>query len=348
MPKSSRRKKTDRVKAEARRAEQSRLRARAERQQQMAGRLSRLLDPQTGPAEVAELLAAELPDSIVAGAMVLTRMSLGAPAGEAAEIARLMLASAPEPPGAGTLAVAAWAAHRTGDEDAEHRYARELLARADADGDAGQRLEVIRSVSVRGHPGEACDLIEPYLREHPGDELAAEIYADAVAGAYGEAEPGERERAALARYADRSGVDALRAALGSFLGRTDWGESVRKQAEAERAELEQEYWHPAERDAFDALASELAIRLPADGEDAPVPDRADGPADTALRAFAAEPEVPGEVAARASAWDDHVHYGVWQLPDPVAAPGVWCTDLVTGTRRYAQFPAPALDGAAPW
>jgi hypothetical protein len=33
------------------------------------------------------------------------------------------------------------------------------------------------------------------------------------------------------------------------------------------------------------------------------------------------------------AWDDHVHYGVWQLPDPVAAPGVWCTDLVSGTRR---------------
>jgi len=63
--------------------------------------------------------------------MVQTRMSFGAPAGEAAEIARLMLASAPESPGAGALAVAAWAAHRTGDEDAEHRYARELLARAE-------------------------------------------------------------------------------------------------------------------------------------------------------------------------------------------------------------------------
>jgi hypothetical protein len=32
------------------------------------------------------------------------------------------------------------AAHATGDEAAEHRYARELLARADADSDAGQRL----------------------------------------------------------------------------------------------------------------------------------------------------------------------------------------------------------------
>jgi hypothetical protein len=349
MAKSNRRKKQDHAKTAARHAEQSRLRAKAERQQQLADHYGRLLDPQTSPAEVAELLAAELPDSIVAGAMVQTRMSLGAPAGEAAEIARLMLASAPEPPGTGALAVAAWAAHHTGDEDAEHRYTRELLARVDADGDAGQRLEVIRSVSVRGHPGEACDLIEPYLPEHPDDEVAAEIYADAVAGAYSEAEPGDRERATLARYADRSGLDALRDAIGSFLDRTGWGESVRKQAEAERAELEQEYWGPAEHDAFEALALELAIRRPADGEDAPVPAWADDhPADTALRVFAADPQVPRELAARASAWDNHVHYGVWQLPDPVPAPGVWCTDLVSGTRRYAQFPASALDGAAPW
>ena len=177
--------------ARARRAQQSR-RARAERQQQLADRCSQLLDPQTSPAEVAELLAAELPDSIVVGAMVQMRMRLGVPAEEVAETARLMQASRPEPPGAGALAVAAWAAHAAGDEDAERRYARELLARADADGDAGQRLEVIRSVSVRGHPGEACELIEPYLREHPGGGLAAEIYADAIARVHGEAEPGER------------------------------------------------------------------------------------------------------------------------------------------------------------
>ncbi len=43
-----------------------------------------------------------------------------------------------------------------------------------------------------------------------------------------------------------------------------------------------------------------------------------------------------------------MHYGVWQLPDPVPAPGVWCTDLVSGTRRYAQFPKPLPDEAAPW
>jgi hypothetical protein len=60
MAKSSRRKKQDRAKAEARRAQQSRLRARTESQQQLAERYSRLLDPRTSPAKVAGLLAAEL------------------------------------------------------------------------------------------------------------------------------------------------------------------------------------------------------------------------------------------------------------------------------------------------
>lgn len=348
MAKSSRQRKQDRGKANARRAERSRLRAKSERQQQLAVRCSRLLDPRTTPEEVAELLTAELPDSIVAGTMAQTRLSLGAPANETAEIARLMLASSPEAPGMGALAVAAWAAHYAGNEDTEHRYARELLARADASGDAGQRLEVIRSISVRGHPGDACDLIEPYLSEHPGDELAARIYADALARAYSEADPGEQERAALDRYTDRSSIDGLRTAIGSFLDRTDWGESVRKRADGDRCALEQEYWQSSERHTFDGLALELAIKLPADSEDVPGLAGADDPPGTALRAFAADSRVPGEFAVRASVWDDHVHYGIWQLRDPVPAPGVWCTDLVSGTRRYAQFPASALESAAPW
>jgi hypothetical protein len=348
VAKSTRRKKQDHAKAEARRAEKSRLRARAERQEQLADRFSLLLDPQAGPVKVAEVLAAEMPDSIIAGDMVFIRRNLGAPAEEVAEIARLMLANAPEPPGDGALAVAAWAAHWAGDEDTEHRHAGELLARADACGDVVGRLEVIRSISTRGHPGEACDLIDPYLREHPDDEIAAKIYAGAVARAHREAEPGERDRAALARFADRSGLDALRAAIGSFLDRTDWGEIVRKRAETDRAEAERKYWQPADRDTFDALTFELAITFPDDSAEDSGTDGEDAPPDTVLQAFAADPQVPRELAARASAWNEYVRYGVWQVADPVAAPGVWCTDLVTGTRRYAQFPAEALGGAAPW
>ena len=245
VAKSNRRKRQDRVKVGAKRAEQARRRAKAEREQQAAERYRRLLDPRAGPADVAGILAAELPDSLAAGAMMAIRLSSGVPGEEIARTARLMLASATGPPRIGTLAVAAWAAHVTGDEDAERGYAGELLSRADAVDDPELRLEVIRAASARGHPGEACELIEPYLRGRPDDALAAGIYAGALAGAHAEAEPGERERAALARYGDRSGSEALREAIDAFLGRTEWGATVGKWADAERSRLEAEYWQAA-------------------------------------------------------------------------------------------------------
>jgi hypothetical protein len=352
MTKSNRRKRQDRAKADAKRAEQARRRARSEREEQAAERYRLLLDPGTSPADVAGILAAELPDSLAAGAMMQIRLISGVPGNEIAETARLMLASATQPPPIGTLAVAAWAAHVTGDEDAEHGYASELLSRADAADDSDLRLEVIRAVSVRGHHGEACELIEPYLRECPNDELAAGIYAEALTEAHAEAGPGEREQAALARYGDRSGSEALREAIDAFLGRTEWGATVRNWVDAERSRLEAEYWQSAERDEFDALAAEVALTYPVAGVSWPTEAdgaaSADAPVNTPLRAFAADPATPGELAARASEWDRDVQFGIWQVEDPETAPGVWCTELVSGMRRYTQFPAAALDGAAPW
>jgi hypothetical protein len=351
VAKSNRRKRQDRVKAGAKRAEQTRHRAKAERERQTAERYRQLLDPRTSPVDVAEILAAELPDSLVAGAMMQIRLGFGVPGEEIAETARLMLASATEPPQIGTLAVAAWAAHVTGDEDAERGYASELLSRADAVEAPELRLEVIRAASNRGHPGEACELIEPYLRGHPDDELAAGIYAEALAQAHAETEPGERERAALTKYGDRSGNEALRKAIDAFLGRTEWGATVRKWVDAERSRLEAKYWQAAERDEFDALAAEIVVTYPVGGvSGSPEAGGAasdDSPVNTPLRAFAADPATPGELAARASQWDRHVRYGIWQVQEPQAAPGVWCTELVSGMRRYTQFPA-APDGAAPW
>jgi hypothetical protein len=352
VAKSNSRKRQDRVKAGAKRAEQARRRAKAEREQQTAERYRCLLDPRTSPADVAGILAAELPDSLVAGAMMQIRLSSGVPGEEIAQTARLMLASATGTPRIGTLAVAAWAAHVTGDEDAERGYASELLSRADAVEDPELRLEVIRAVSVRGHPGEACELIEPYLREYPDDELAAGIYAEALAAAHAEAEPGKRERTALTRYADRSGSEALRKALDAFLGRTEWGMTVRKWADAERSRLAAGYWQAAERDQFDALAVEVAVTYPVAGiSGSPEADGAasvHGPVNTPLRAFAADPATPGELAAWASEWDRHVRFGLWQVQELETTPGVWCTELVSGLRRYTQFPASALAGAAPW
>ena len=349
MGKSNSRKRQDRGKAAARRAEQERRRAKAARQRQSAERYDQLCDPSAGPALIAGILAAELPErAAVAADMMLLRMSLGVPAEEVMETARLLLErTAPESPGIGALAVAALAAHLAGDEEGEHGYAREMLARADGSRDPGQRLEVIASATGRDHPGETCELIEPYLREHPDDELAADIYARALAKAYAQAEPGKLETAALDRYRDRSGVDALDRAVDEFTKRTPWGAIIRKWIADERAGQQAKRWRPAEQDATDALTAEVAALFPFT-EEAGDTEADDGTPDTPLRAFAAAPETPAGLAARASERDKHVRYGIWQVADPSSAPGVWCTDLVSGMSRYAEFPARVIDGAPPW
>lgn len=346
MVKSSRRKKKDRAKAEARRAEQARRRARAEHDRQWSEHFRQIHDPGTEPEEVARLILAEMSDSLIVGAAARLRLVAGVPAGQLTEITRLLLASTPEPPGLGVLAFAASAAHAAGDEDGEHRYTAELLARAEAEDseDDALRLEVIRSIAAIGHPGEATELIEPYLRDHPDDEHAAEIYAAAVELAYEQAEPGELERAALDRFADRSGLDALRDAIGGYLDRTKWGDIVAKRVEENTAMVTDMDWSAADQEAFAAIAFGVAVNGTADGED----DRDLDEQETALTAFATDPSVSPALASRALAWAKHEHYGVWQLADPAPNPGVWCTDLVAGTRRYVEFPAAALDGAPPW
>jgi len=343
VAKSNRRKKDDRAKTAFKRAEQERRRARVARERQSAERYGQLNDPSVSPADIAEILAAEFPDRVIAADMLRSRMSLGVPVEEITETARLLLErAAPEPPGIGALAVAALAAHLAGDENAEHGYADELLARADASRDPGQWLDAIRSATSRDHPGETCELIEPYLREHPDDERAIDFYAGALAKADVQAEPGELETAALGRYRDRSGIDALDRAVDEFTERTPWGAIVREWMDDERAGQSSKHWGPVEHEATDALIAEQAVLFPLTSE------AGDGLPDTVLRAFAAATETPAELAARATERDEYVRHGVWQVADPSPSPGVWCTDLVSGTRRYAQFPAGVIDGAPLW
>jgi len=48
----------------------------------------------------------------------------------------------------------------------------------------------------------------------------------------------------------------------------------------------------------------------------------DDSAGTPLRAFAAAPSTPAALAARALAWHEHIHYGLWRIDDPVPGPGL--------------------------
>jgi hypothetical protein len=74
----------------------------------------------------------------------------------------------------------------------------------------------------------------------------------------------------------------------------------------------------------------------------------DDPAGVPLRAFAAGPSTPAALAARALAWHGHIHYGLWRIDEPVPAPGLRCTDIVSGAERYVEFPAEATAGLPRW
>jgi hypothetical protein len=89
VPKSNRRKKVDRARAASSRAEQDRRRVKAARQQQAAEHYEQLKDPSASPADIAEILAAEFPDRVIAADMLRLRMLLGVPAKEVTETARL-------------------------------------------------------------------------------------------------------------------------------------------------------------------------------------------------------------------------------------------------------------------
>jgi hypothetical protein len=307
----------------------------------MMEHFARMTNPDTPPDEVAELVALELADSAVSGTIAHARLRMGVPVSQVARSAELLLAA--HPPGIGALTFAAALAHDTGREEEEHRHTAEALDLTRAgtgatQDDAGEWLGVVRFIAT-DHPGEAVALIEPYLVAEPDDELAGEIYGAALENVYRSADPTDGERAALDRFADRSALVALREAFGEFLDRTEWGKVVARRVADEFAMAGD---LPADdRETLTELCSELvSMGLTSDGS----AEEGESP----LLAFAADPSVPPEVASAASAWKAHAHYGLWQMADPAAAPGVWCTDLVSGRGLYVQFPPEVLTGAPPW
>jgi hypothetical protein len=338
----------------AERAARSRPQAQAGHPGGRAHSILGLLGPQLSAAEVAERVAAEFADAVSAGTIARMRLDGGVPVREVAETSRLLRASAAEPPGLGVLSFAATVAHAEGDEQAEHGYTEQMLARAHAAGDDGLWLHVVRFISGTGHPGEAIELAEPYLRDHPDDQNAAFIYAVMLREAAGLAHPGARERAALERFADRSGLAEVKRAVVAFMDRTKWRELVQNRAADDLALVPSKNLPPAGQKECAALAFEAAVRGAEDGiagltakqlielyRDGHRPK-------TALTEFAADPGSPAVLARRAADWASHAHHGLWQLMDPSMQPGVWGTDLASGTRRYIQFPPGTLNGSARW
>jgi hypothetical protein len=244
-----------------------------------------------------------------------------------------------------------------GDTEEERCLIDQALAATKA-GDPDVRLEVIDFISTSGHAAEAVELLEPRLKEAPDDDFASDLYGAAIERAYATARADEtaaRERAAVDRFADRTGLVALRDAVGAFLDGTGLGEAVRAQVTEELSEANDLDWSPEDRASFGKLAEELALLTVNPGHDEDeTPDEVedllaeDDLLGTPLRAFAADTSTPSALVARALTWHEHIHYGLWRIEDPVPAPGLRCIDIVSGIERYVEFPAGATAGLPRW
>src|SRR5580693_4065073 len=346
MAKSNRRRKQDRAKASTRQTETRRRRARTAEIRAVQERVARIHDPATPAAELAATLAEHYQGVAMAGWLVKVLIEEGSSLQRLTDAAKLMLAAdagGQDPPSLTAVTFAAAVAGAAGDSAQERRLidlalaATEVPAAAEAADGLVERLKVLHFISTSGHPAEAVELLEPLLREAPDDDYAAEIYGMAISAAYAQASEagpgeGERERAAVARFTDRSGLTAL-------------------------PDADDVDWDPADRAAFGKLSEEVAWLtvdpaqdeddLPEDDADLLASDEEDA-SGTALMAFAADPSTPSALAARATAWYKHIHYGVWRIADPVPGPGLWCMDLASGTGRYVEFPPEATAGLARW
>jgi hypothetical protein len=353
VAKSNRRKKQDRARADAKRALEQRRQDRVEQDRLAQRRLELIHDPATPPDELAGLLDEHYEGSAVDGGLVAGLLAAGAERERLEETSRLLWLD----DSLTALTFAAGVADATGDLAEMQTFVDKALAVSEPggadDGAPAARLGVTRFLLDLGHPGQAAGLLEPVIRDWPQDEDATEQYGAAIersyeaigddapeeSGAGGQQQPGEPEQAALARFSDRSGLIALYEALGRHLAGTEHGAYLQATLEAHRKAVLDMGWPQGEAQGFGEFAEELALLGTADYDD---------PAANPMAAFAAGPSVTADLAARATAWYEHIRYGLWKVEDPVPAPGVWCTDIVSAARRYVQFPAEKVGRLPRW
>ena len=295
----------------------------------MQARLSRIYHPETSAAELAILLAEHYQGVPVAGWLASALLREGSSLARLQDAAELMRTSQ-DAPSLTALTFAAAVAGAAGDVEKERRLIDQALAAVKAD-DPDVRLEVIDFISTSGHAAEAVELLEPRLREAPDDDFAVHLYGAAIEQAYATAcahETAARERAAVRRFADRTGLVALKDAVSAFLDGTELGEAVRARVTEELSVTDDVDWSPEDREAFGKLAEEIAWLTVGLGQDEDeTPDDMgdvladDDPGGVPLRTFAADLSTPAVLAASALAWHEHIRYGLWRIDDPVPGPG---------------------------
>jgi hypothetical protein len=360
VAKSNRRKKQDRARADAKQALEQRRRDRVEQDRLAQRRLELIRDPATPADELAGLLDEHYEGRAIDGDLVVSLLEAGADPERLEEASRLLWSD----DSLTAVTFAAAVARATGDPAAERSFIDKALAVSqpdDATEEPAARLGVTRFLLDLGYHGEAAEELETLIGEWPQDEEATEQYGTAIERIHEQADGGEqgdasdagdtgataggvsadpdRGRAALARFSDRSGLLALYDALGKYLAGTEHGKHLQATLDHHRKAVLDMGWPEGEAQGFGEFAEELALLGTADNDD---------PAANPMAAFAAGPSVTPDLAARATAWYEHIRYGLWKVEDPVPSPGVWCIDIVSAARRYVQFPAEKVGRLPRW
>ncbi|HET7016646.1 MAG TPA: hypothetical protein VFI65_22175 [Streptosporangiaceae bacterium] len=391
MAKSNRQRKLDRAKRQARDSQkQSAARRRQEWQQEVearAGRMKVLSNPDSPLAEIANVLNTTHEGGPISAYVVGQMKDFGWSMERLTQLADAMLVpkktsgadeAGESEPALTDLTFAAQVNRAIGNSARAGELLDQAFAVSDTSGDTYNRLRLIDNLRGIGRLAEATTLLEASLRDDPDDGYAMELYGIAINQAYEQANGqqsmdscacgsgaawaeccGPRERAALDRFTDRSGLTDLTEAVSAFLSGSEYGRAVDKEVARHLKAVEALKFKPDELDSFRALVAENAL-LTARPEPQDEPEGQDSEAQdsqaqdsqplTAIEAFAAAPSTPPELAARAQAWREHFHYGLWKLesePEP-PPPGSWCTDISTGELRYVNFPAQFTDGWPRW
>ena len=337
-------------------------RARAARRKRHAVQAERELD-----RRVEQLVGAETSPGVAAAAWLeelegtplparATRMfELGGSDAQARAVAAAMESQAP-----GSLPALTLAADVALQLDGDARRASALIDQAlESNADAEARRTLALHLLELRRLAESMSITSEWLLEDPADEAAQEMRSVALVLARrrltGESEgpgecpcwsgrpwteccrPGEEE--ALARFEDRGELERLRGEVRSFTVSAPGVEAlIAAHVEEWLASAEPFAADAANREDLIETATESGWLVAAEHEDDD---------DAPLALFAANRAGSAEAKA-AERWLEHCQYGLWQVADPAPAPGVWLTELVTGTRRYAAIPPAQLEGIGRW
>jgi hypothetical protein len=222
-------------------------------------------------------------------------------------------------------------------------------------------------------PAEAAELAFRCCQGDPYDPVGNELLAEALQALHAHHRGEPAADVLLARFADRSRLYRLHDAFWDFLDRHS---GLASWAAEEMAEWQATLLEAAGVDEWDKLSGQ--DRLVADtGHATPISDGYAGvasvlaleptwvigpgaaeeaPADgenrpkcySLLSHFASDPATPPDLAELALELEKGARWGLWQIAEPAASPGVWATELITHQELYLAMAPGQLEELPRW